>query len=239
MKNNLHPDVSDKYNSHLSNSDVASVFVQGVKPGIISPDNDLQSLSQSEKKQSGSVKLSITSFQYPIEYNLGGALQSSSEEYEDEEFMEEDEYSSIPDDYEDAALRLLSLSESGAYDSTGKYEITTTAQYSEENGRVTIMYSESELTGMEGTQTSVTFDLHSPEIVAILRSGTVKSAFILEEGKRHTTVYETSLIPFEICIYSRRVVNTIHDMGGEIYIDYIVEIKGMSAQHTRLKFKLG
>lgn len=152
----------------------------------------------------------------------------------------------LPYDFEDAILRRMEEEESPS-SSDGMYELTTTAEYTEEDGRVTFTYRESELTGMEGTVTQISFDRKAPRVISLLRSGTVKSAFILEEGRRHTSVYETPFLPFEVCVYSRSVTNTVllpplTEDGlprGEIAFDYVVEIRGMDAQRTRLSIKVG
>ena len=163
------------------------------------------------------------------------------------DLMQDGEEYELPFDFEDAILRKMEEEEENA-SSEGAYEMTTSAEYSEEDGRVTFSYRESELTGMEGTVTQIVFDRDNPRIVSILRSGSVKSAFVLEEGRRHTSAYETPYLPFEVCVYARSVVNTVElpppssDTGtpkGEIRLDYVVEIRGMDAQRTRISIKIG
>lgn len=51
-----------------------------------------------------------------------------------------------------------------------------------------ISYQETELTGMEGTCT--TFEI-GPSRVILRRSGSVNSQMVFEEGKQHTSLYET------------------------------------------------
>ena len=124
--------------------------------------------------------------------------------------------------------------------------MTTSAEYSVEDGRAIFTYNESRLTDMEGTVTQISFDINNSGVVTILRSGAVKSAFVLEEGRRHTSAYETPLLPFEICVYGRKVKNSVvlptsdGDLPkGEILLDYVVEIRGMDAQHTCILIKIG
>ena len=51
-----------------------------------------------------------------------------------------------------------------------------------------LRYRESELTGMEGTET--TFEI-GPRRVILRRSGSVSSQMVFEEGQQHTSLYET------------------------------------------------
>ena len=51
-----------------------------------------------------------------------------------------------------------------------------------------LRYEESELTGMEGTTT--TFELRGPQ-VRLIRTGKVNSQMVFEEGRQHTSLYET------------------------------------------------
>ena len=51
-----------------------------------------------------------------------------------------------------------------------------------------LTYEETELTGMEGTTT--TFEVKDKQVI-LIRSGTVNSQMIFEEGRQHTSLYET------------------------------------------------
>jgi hypothetical protein len=55
-----------------------------------------------------------------------------------------------------------------------------------------------------------------------------------EEGKRHICVYDTGIMPFEICIFSRTVDNQLMS-SGTLNLVYLVEIKGACAQKTVFK----
>ena len=49
-------------------------------------------------------------------------------------------------------------------------------------------YQESQLTGMEGTST--TFEVRGPRVI-LTRTGKVNSQMVFEEGRQHTSLYET------------------------------------------------
>ena len=101
-----------------------------------------------------------------------------------------------------------------------------------EDGRITLSYDETELTGMEGSTTSVCFSEQEPQTVTMLRYGSVTTTLVFEQERRHICVYETPIMPFEICIYARRVQNDLTMDGGDMILDYLIEIHGAKAERT-------
>lgn len=103
--------------------------------------------------------------------------------------------------------------------------------------RVIIAYDESELTGMEGSHTQVRFERSQPELVSMMRHGTVNTILVFEKGKRHICTYQTEYMPFEICVNTKEVKNTLLD-DGRIELDYIVEIRGAQAERTQFTIEV-
>ena len=91
-------------------------------------------------------------------------------------------------------------------------------------GGYTISYEESELTGLEGTTTVVRIE---PGKVTLLRAGSVNAQMVFEEGRRHLSMYETPYGSLSVGINTRRVKNTVGGGGGELEIDYDVEIDNL------------
>lgn len=100
---------------------------------------------------------------------------------------------------------------------------------------VTVEYAESELTGMAGAVTRLSFDRENPSLLTMMREGTVETVLIFEQGRQHICAYRTPYMPFELCIRSYRVVNELLK-SGFIYLDYTVEVRG--ARLERNKFTL-
>lgn len=103
--------------------------------------------------------------------------------------------------------------------------------------RVIIAYDESELTGMEGSHTQVRFERNMPELVTMMRHGTVNTILVFEKGKRHICTYQTEYMPFEICVNTKEVINTLLQ-NGRIDLDYIVEIRGAQAERTQFTIEI-
>ena len=105
------------------------------------------------------------------------------------------------------------------------------------DGRVEIRYEETKATGMDGSTTAVTYMLEQPEVVSMIREGTVSTALVFESGKRHHCVYRTPIMPFEVCVRTIRVENRLMDTKT-LMLDYVVEIRGARAERTKFYMEL-
>ena len=95
-----------------------------------------------------------------------------------------------------------------------------------ESGDFTVSYQESELTGLEGTTTLLRSE---GSRITLLREGTVNSQMVFEEGRRHLSMYETPYGSLSVGINTRRVRSTIGESGGDLEIDYAIEIDNLVA----------
>ena len=93
-------------------------------------------------------------------------------------------------------------------------------------GGYTVSYQESELTGLEGTTTR----LHIGKGRAtLLREGSVNSQMVFEEGRRHLSMYETPYGALSIGVSTKRMRSTLGESGGDVEIDYAIEIDNLIA----------
>ena len=103
--------------------------------------------------------------------------------------------------------------------------------------RVELVWEESELTGMEGSVTSVGFQRSDEGLVSMMRTGPVRTALTFEEKKRHFCIYRTPFSSFEVCVYTRRVENALL-REGRLHLDYLMEIHGAQAERCRMTLTL-
>ena len=160
---------------------------------------------------SRTIRMKIRSVRYDVEASFFSSL---SEEPDFSGFLAEDEKLS--------------------FDNEERIEINTEGKCTEEGTRVDFSYEESEITGMEGSSTTVSFDQREPGLVSMLRTGSVSTALVFEAGKRHHCVYQTPIMPFEICVHTLQVKNRLLD-EGYLHLDYIIEIRGAMAERTRFE----
>lgn len=87
-----------------------------------------------------------------------------------------------------------------------------------------LQYQESKLTGMEGTAT--TFEVDGPRVI-LRRTGAVNSQMVFEEGRQHTSLYETPFGELAVDIQTSLLKHTISERGGLMEIQYSIAV-----QHT-------
>ena len=57
-----------------------------------------------------------------------------------------------------------------------------------------------------------------------MRFGSVNSQFIFEQGQKHLSYYDTTYGTFTLGVYANEVEVNVNDEGGEIKVDYQLEI---------------
>ncbi len=105
------------------------------------------------------------------------------------------------------------------------------------DGKYSLCYDESELTGMEGAVTSVNFDTHAPALVTLLRSGAYRMAMVLEQGKRHICTYQTPYMPIEMAVTTKKLENNLSEHGGVLIAEYSIDAGGMRCERARIRLE--
>lgn len=118
-------------------------------------------------------------------------------------------------------------------DEEDKLEFTTDGYYFYEDGTGCLSYMESEVTGMEGTRTSV---IVSPQQVVVDRDGMITSRMIFQEGEKNSLLYNTPYGTATMGIDTRKIEQRFDEDGGELEIDYVVDME--HAVVTRNKFQI-
>lgn len=99
---------------------------------------------------------------------------------------------------------------------------------------VAITYDETELSGMEGANTTVTYRVDDPGLVTMLRRGPVHTSLSFRAHHRTVCAYETPYMPFMIGIHALTVDNRLGE-EGTLKLDYITEIMGAHAERCILR----
>lgn len=100
-------------------------------------------------------------------------------------------------------------------------ELVTEGLLQWDGGAYNLSYQESEITGLGGTLT--TFQIEK-DCVTLLRVGEVNSQMVFQEGRRHLSMYDTPYGSLAVGINTRRMRAAIGERGGDIEIDYNIEI---------------
>ena len=90
------------------------------------------------------------------------------------------------------------------------------------DGGMVLSYQETELTGMEGTTT--TFEVKGPQVI-LTRTGTVNSQMVFEEGRQHTSLYETPFGELTVDIQTSTLKHNLTQRGGVMEIKYSIAVE--------------
>ena len=129
----------------------------------------------------------------------------------------------------------ISFHSSNSYDEEepDSLEFFTDGQYLFRDNVGCLSYLESEVTGLEGTRTSVTI---LPDQVVVDRDGTVKSRMIFKEGSKSSFLYSTPFGQATLGVDTRHIRQSVNESGGQGEIDYVVDME--HAVGARNKFSI-
>ena len=130
----------------------------------------------------------------------------------------------------DVIISISGLQDAGTPDNI---EFVTCGNYCFEKGCIRISYQESELTGLEGTQTTITV---TPEGVFLTREGTMTTCMKFIEGQRDSFLYDTPFGSATMTIDTNRIRTAFSPHGGVMEIDYVIDIDHSLV--NRSKFRL-
>lgn len=102
-------------------------------------------------------------------------------------------------------------------------------------GGFLVSYQESELTGLEGTRTTLRIE---GERVVMLREGELNTQMIFEEGQRHLSLYETPYGTMSIGVRTWSLFVEMDSSGGELEMDYAVEVEHSIAGRNTFRIEV-
>jgi uncharacterized beta-barrel protein YwiB (DUF1934 family) len=119
--------------------------------------------------------------------------------------------------------RLISIRGMQDYEGTDNdsIELVTKGTLSRAGNGWVLSYEESELTGLEGTTTTIQVE---GERVSLQRTGAVCSQMVFEEKRKHLSLYETPYGAMEVSVSAQSVRHNISEAGGEIEVTYRIEL---------------
>ena len=98
-----------------------------------------------------------------------------------------------------------------------------------------LTYQETELTGMEGTTT--TFEISGPQVI-LRRVGSVNSQMVFEEGRQHTSLYETPYGELSVDIQTSTLRHNLSERGGLLEIKYSIAVEHAATGRNSFKVRV-
>lgn len=114
-------------------------------------------------------------------------------------------------------------------------ELVTEGRLMRDDSGYTLTYQESELTGLEGTLTTIQVE---GEQVTLMRVGEVNAQMVFQQGRRHLSMYNTPYGAMAVGVNTRHLLTNLDDQGGDIEIDYAIEIDHMIAGRNLFQIKV-
>lgn len=115
-------------------------------------------------------------------------------------------------------------------------ELTTDGTMTAEADRYIVTYTESELTGLDGTVT--TFEVW-PNKVVLTRTGAVNSRMVFIPGTVDKSLYDMGFGALLMEVRARRIEAALNEDGGYFVIDYTIRLEQSYAgrMHYRIDVK--
>ncbi|WP_026487043.1 DUF1934 domain-containing protein [Caldanaerobius polysaccharolyticus] len=106
-------------------------------------------------------------------------------------------------------------------DSKDTIELITEGNFYKKGNNYYIHYDESQLSGMEGTSTTIKIE---PEKVVMFRHGNNGARMVFEEDKKHVAEYSTPYGEMDINVISKKLRVDFTDTSGELYVEYLLDV---------------
>ena len=120
----------------------------------------------------------------------------------------------------DVVISIRSLHGYGGEDEDA-IDFTTDGLYTFDGETACLTYLESEVTGLEGTRTSV---MVLPDKVVVDRDGSVMSRMIFREGEKNSFLYDTPVGSATLNMNTRGIHHRFDEHGGNMEIDYVLDM---------------
>lgn len=127
----------------------------------------------------------------------------------------------------DVVISIKGISYADGFDDEDIVELTTIGDLRFSKGKYYLTYNESEVTGMEGTTTSLEIDGQNQVIMN--RRGKNKSQLIIEKGKRHLCQYGTEYGTMLLGVTTDSIKSTLSNKGGELSFKYSLDVNAALA----------
>lgn len=115
-------------------------------------------------------------------------------------------------------------------------ELVTTGRYYYSDSYSSITYVDTE-TDSDHIPTNTELHIEKDKVL-LVRQGAICSQILFEEGKRNFSVYKTEVGSLMIGVGVHRIKQKLNPAGGELELDYSVEIDHAVAGENRFSIKI-
>ncbi|MBQ4527124.1 MAG: DUF1934 domain-containing protein [Clostridia bacterium] len=120
-------------------------------------------------------------------------------------------------------------------DDTTDVSLTTEADFEHRDGVYFIDYEESELTGLEGTKTSIEI---GSNYVSLTRNGSVNTQMLFMKDRKTNTYYNTPYGDLLIGIFTDKMNIDVDKTGGKINVDYYLDVNSQTSSKNNFEIEI-
>ena len=102
-------------------------------------------------------------------------------------------------------------------------------------GGISLSYQETELTGMEGTTTCFTIQ---DDRVVLSRTGGVSSPMVFQQGKLHSSLYETPWGTMVVDVSTIKLAHRLDSHGGILEIQFNIAVDHQVTGRNQFKIRV-
>ncbi|MBL4935807.1 DUF1934 domain-containing protein [Clostridium sp. YIM B02515] len=114
-------------------------------------------------------------------------------------------------------------------------EVVTPGEFYKEDNFYYAVYNETELSGMEGTTTTLKV---MPDSLLLSREGTTATEMRFKKYAKDLILYNTPYGVMEMKIETKDLTVNLDENGGDVAINYNLTIAGQNPQNTILKVNI-
>jgi uncharacterized beta-barrel protein YwiB (DUF1934 family) len=114
-------------------------------------------------------------------------------------------------------------------------ELVTEGEYYKEGSNYFAVYNETEISGMDGTMTTLKIDEDS---LTIIRKGTTNSNLVFKRHFNHISLYNTPYGTLEVTVRPSKVQINVDDNGGKVELKYKMEAPGLEVVENELELNI-
>lgn len=130
---------------------------------------------------------------------------------------------------------IISIVSNASMEDGEKIEVVSPGKYIKLDDGFKAIYEETEISGMDGTTTSLTI---KDSEVLLEREGTTNTKMVFNEKEPSVSLYSTPYGTLEISINTKKLKVEMNDDGGELNIDYDMIVMGQKPLTTSLRLKI-
>jgi uncharacterized beta-barrel protein YwiB (DUF1934 family) len=114
-------------------------------------------------------------------------------------------------------------------------ELITEGQYRKDGDEYFAEYDETEISGMEGTKTTLKIEDNT---FSIIRQGTTTSNLVFKKGIKHTSIYNTPFGSLEVIVNPSKLSIDANEDGCNVQLEYKMEAAGFDTIKNSLELNV-